>query len=99
LGQQRGYPPGQTDEKVNAMSGSTLAIILIPIVVAAGLVVWISMVFHADRHPHRLGRGGAPDREVTGGIFQGDPRQMTPRRDAPPREAADRTEDTPADQR
>jgi hypothetical protein len=57
LGQQPGDLPGQTDEKVNAMSGSTLAIILIPIVVAAGLVVWISMVFHADRH--RTGWAGS----------------------------------------
>jgi hypothetical protein len=81
------------------MSGSTLAIILIPIVVAISLVVWISMVFHADRHPHKLGRGGAPGHDVTGGIFRGDRRQMTPRRDAPPREAAGLTEDTRADQR
>lgn len=81
------------------MSGSTLAIILIPIVVAVGLVVWISMVFHADRHPRQPRRGGAPDREVTGGIFQGDPGQVMPRRDAAPRETADLTDDTPADQR
>jgi flagellar basal body-associated protein FliL len=86
-------------EKVKAMSGSILAIILIPIVVAACLVALVAMVFHADRHPHRLGRGDAPDREVTGGIFRGDPGQVSPRRDAPPREAADLTDDTPADRR
>jgi hypothetical protein len=32
-------------------------------------------------------RGGGPDREVTGGMFQGEGRQVMPRRDAPPREA------------
>jgi hypothetical protein len=71
------------------MTGSTLALILIPVVVAVGLVVWITMVYHADRHPHQAGRRGAPDREVTGGIFQGDPRQLSPRRDAEPKVAAE----------
>jgi hypothetical protein len=80
------------------MSGSTLAVILIPVVVAICLAVWIAMVFRADRHPHSSGRGGAPDREVTGGIFRGDPRQLSPRRDAPPAETAGAGEDTPADQ-
>jgi hypothetical protein len=75
------------------MSGSTLAVILIPIVVAVGLFVFIWMVFHGDRHPEQ-GRGGAPDRTVTGGIFRGDPRQQTPRRDAPPKEAAAAGQDT-----
>jgi hypothetical protein len=69
------------------MSGSVLAVVLIPIVVAAALFVFIWMVFHADRHP-RQGRGGAPNRTVTGGIFRGDPRQQVPHRDAPPKEAA-----------
>lgn len=64
------------------MSGSTLALIIIPIVIAGCLTFWISMVFHAERHPG-TGRGGVPDREVTGGIFRGDPRQWSPRRDAP----------------
>jgi hypothetical protein len=102
LGQQvglyhpgRGGPTATTREKVNGMSGSTLAIVLIPIVVAVGLVVWISMVVHADRHPQQPARGGAPDREVTGGMFQGDRRHMTPRRDAQPREAAGLTGDPP----
>lgn len=75
------------------MSGSTLAIVLIPVVVAAGLAVWMIMVFRADRHPRFSRRGGIPDREVTGGIFQGDPGQVSPRRDAPPREAAYFTDD------
>jgi hypothetical protein len=46
------------------------------------------MVFHAKNHPQPSHRGDAPDREVTGGIFQGEGRQMMPRRDAPPKEAS-----------
>lgn len=65
------------------MSGSTLGIVLIVIVAAAGLAVWITAVFHAERHPETTGRGGAPRRKISGGIFRGDPRQQTPRRDAP----------------
>jgi hypothetical protein len=69
------------------MSGSALAVILIPIVVAAGFAALIWMLFHAHRHP-RQGGGGAPNRTVTGGIVRGHPRQQMPRRDAPPKEAA-----------
>jgi len=64
------------------MTTSALGIVIIVIVVAAGLLVWISTVFRADKHPE-TGRGGAPRRKVTGGIFRGDPRQQMPRRDAP----------------
>ena len=64
------------------MTTSALGIVLIVIVVAAGLVVWISTVFRADKHPESS-RGGSPRRKVTGGIFRGDPRQQMPRRDAP----------------
>lgn len=64
------------------MTTSALGIVIIVIVVAAGLVVWISTVFRADKHPE-TGRGGAPRRKVTGGIFRGDPRQQMPHRDAP----------------
>jgi hypothetical protein len=66
------------------MTTSALGIVIIVVVVAAGLVVWISAVFHAERHPGSgSGRGGAPRRKITGGIFRGDPRQQMPRRDAP----------------
>ena len=75
------------------MSGSVQAVIVIPIVVAAGLFVFIWMVFHADRHPQQ-GRGGAPNRTVTGGIFRGDPRQQTPHREAPPKEAVAAKQDS-----
>ena len=64
------------------MTTSALGIVLIVIVVAVGLVVWLTAVFRAERHPG-TGRGGAPRRKVTGGIFGGDPRQQMPRRDAP----------------
>ena len=64
------------------MTTSALGTVIIVIVVAAGLVVWITSVFRAERHPE-TGRGGAPRRKVTGGIFQGDPRQQMPHRDAP----------------
>jgi hypothetical protein len=67
------------------MTGSTLAVILIPVVIAVALVVWLVMVFHAKNHPRVADRGDAPDREVTGGIFQGEGRQLMPRRDASPR--------------
>ncbi len=69
------------------MSGSSLAPIVIPIAVGAALFVFIALVFHADRHPEP-GRGGTPNRDITGGIFQGDPRQQMPRRDAPPKATA-----------
>lgn len=64
------------------MTTSALGIGIIVIVIAAGLVVWLTAVFRAERHP-KTGRGGAPRRKVTGGIFQGDPRQQMPHRDAP----------------
>lgn len=64
------------------MTTSALGTGIIVIVVAAGLVVWITAVFRAERHPE-TGRGGAPRRKITGGIFQGDRRQQMPRRDAP----------------
>jgi hypothetical protein len=65
------------------MTASGLASGIIVIVVAAGLVVWLTAVFRAERHPGTGGRGGAPRRKITGGILHGDPRQQMPRRDAP----------------
>ena len=69
------------------MTGSTLTAILIPIVIALALVAWLVMVYHAKNHPQVSRRGDAPDLEVSGGIFQGEGRQVMPRRDAEPREA------------
>ena len=48
------------------MTTSALATVIIVIVVAAGLTVWITAVFRAERHPEP-GRGGAPRRKITGG--------------------------------
>jgi hypothetical protein len=70
------------------MSGSTVGIVLIPIVVAVMLFAWIFMVFRADRRPEAGGRRQVPDRGITGGIFHGDPRQVSPRRTAPPVQTA-----------
>lgn len=64
------------------MTASSVATVIIVIVVVAGLFVFIASVFHAERHPNP-GRDSVPKRKITGGIFRGDPRQQTPRRDAP----------------
>jgi hypothetical protein len=71
------------------MTGSTVAIIVIPIVIAVCLAVWLFLVFRADRKPHGSGRGDTTDHSVTGGIFRGGRRQWSPRRDATPPEAAE----------
>jgi hypothetical protein len=65
------------------MTGSPLALILIPVVVAVCLAILIYSVFHAERKPGPGRPTKATDRDVTGGIFRGDPRQQMPRRDAP----------------
>lgn len=72
------------------MSGSTLAVALIPIVVVVTLFAWIFLVYRADRRPQAGGPGQAPDRDVTSGIFHGDPRQLSPRRDTPASETPQR---------
>jgi len=70
------------------MSGSLLAIIIIPIVAFLALFGWLAAVLYASRHPGWRKAGPRPRWHVTGGAFQGDPRQMTPHRDAIPPEAA-----------
>jgi hypothetical protein len=65
------------------MSGSMLAVIFIPIVVAIALAFWLVSVYRADRHPES-GPGKMPRRPVIGGAFRASGgRQVTPRRDAP----------------
>jgi hypothetical protein len=65
------------------MSGSPLAVILIPIVIGVVLAVWITAVYHANRHP-KPGRNVRPHRKVIGGAFENaDGRQLMPRRDEP----------------
>jgi hypothetical protein len=67
------------------MSGSTLAIILIPVAAAIGLAVLITAVMvHSSRRPQAHGPGHEPRQQVAGGIFRGDPRQQTVRWGVPP---------------
>jgi hypothetical protein len=75
------------------MSNSVIVAIVVPIVVAIALAGWIVAVYRADRHP----QGGRPERshrsvprrEVAGGSFRGSGgRQVMPRRDSVPAEAA-----------
>jgi len=65
------------------LNTSSVAIVIIVAVVAVCLVVWITAVFRAEKHPEPGRRGPAPRRKITGGVFRGDPRQQMPRRDAP----------------
>ncbi len=71
------------------MSGSSLAPIVIPIVVAIGLAAWLLMVSHADRHPYWRGQSSAPGRPGTGPAGGADRRLNVPQRDARTVEAAD----------
>ena len=65
------------------MTGSLAAVIVIPIVVALGLTVWLVAIFRARGRPAAEDQGGEPGQPISGGVFQGDPRQQMPRRDAP----------------
>jgi hypothetical protein len=76
-------------EEVQVMSNSTLAAIIVPIVALIALAVWISLVYRADRHPGSGWRIPRLRREVSGGAFESSGgRQVSPRRDATPPEAA-----------
>ena len=44
------------------MDGSTLSLILIPIVVTISLAIWLIMVYYADSHPRRGGHSAATGR-------------------------------------
>lgn len=70
------------------MSGSTLAVILIPVAAFAALGIWLGSVMYASRHPVGKGQGVQPRWHVNGGTFRGGGRQQMPRRDATPPEAA-----------
>jgi len=49
------------------MTGSTLAVILIPLAGTISLVAWLALVFYAGRdHPPRTGRSPAPGRQSPG---------------------------------
>jgi hypothetical protein len=77
------------------MSHATLAAIIIPIVALVALAVWISLVYRADRHPGNGRRLPRRRREVNGGTFESSGgRQVMPRRDATPPEAAQFEQDS-----
>jgi hypothetical protein len=70
------------------MSGSTLAIIIIPVVVVIALATWLVMVYFAQRRPGNDRKVTPPDTAVSGGAFEaGGGRQVMPHRDATPPEA------------
>jgi hypothetical protein len=68
------------------MTGTSLAGILIMIAaIVAGLVIWLSLVFWAGKHPFFKRR--TPDQrpgDVRGGAFLGSGRGVMPRRDDAP---------------
>lgn len=73
------------------MSGSLIAVIVIPIVVAIALAVWLVAIYRANSHPDS-GPGKMPRREVIGGAFRsGGGRQLMPRRDQPADVAEERS--------
>lgn len=84
------------------MSHSVLAAVIIPIVVIIVLAIWLFLVYWADRHggegghPERANPRAVPRREVAGGAFRSrGGRQVAPRRDETPAEAADGGRDEP----
>jgi hypothetical protein len=64
------------------MTGSSLAPIVIPIVVAISLAAWIFMVYHADSHPYWRGQATAPEQPRTGVSEAADQRPGLPQRKA-----------------
>jgi hypothetical protein len=69
---------------------ATLSAIIVPVVALIALAVWISLVYRADGHPGTGRRVPRLRREVSGGSFENTSggRQVMPRRDATPPEAA-----------
>jgi hypothetical protein len=78
------------------MAGSHISLIVMPIVIAAALTFWISLVYRASFHPRWKHHSRPPRTEVAGGAFEathsgrqleplwGEPVEAIP----PPREAA-----------
>jgi hypothetical protein len=52
------------------MSGSITSLFVMPIVIAAALTFWISIVLYAHRHPTWKHHPSPPRSEVAGGAFQ-----------------------------
>jgi flagellar basal body-associated protein FliL len=75
-------------EEAGEMSGSTLAIVIIPVVVVIALAAWIVVVYLAQRRPGNDKKVSPPATAVRGGGFEASGgRQVTPHRDAVPPEA------------
>lgn len=51
------------------MSGPIVSLFVMPIVIAAALTFWISLVLYAHRHPRWKHHGVPPRHEVAGGSF------------------------------
>jgi hypothetical protein len=75
------------------MDGSTLSVIIIPVVVVISLAAWLMLVYYADSHPRwRHGPATAADRPAPGprslpGTDAGKTRSAGP--DRPPAEPAE----------
>ena len=64
------------------MTGSSLAPIVIPIVVAISLAAWIVMVYYADSHPYWRGQATTPKQLRTGASAAASQRPGLPPRHA-----------------
>jgi hypothetical protein len=62
------------------MSGSHVAVIVMPIVIAICLAFWISLVYYATAHPKWKRHSRPPRTEVAGGVFEAthSGRQLSP---------------------
>lgn len=70
------------------MTGSSLAPVIIPIVVVLGLAIWLIMVFRADSHPGYRHHAPAAPRQVPGQAMRADARPQVPRARARPLDQA-----------
>lgn len=56
------------------MTGSALALVIIPVVVVIVLAAWLALVFHADAHPGHAARAAAAERGIASETTSGDAR-------------------------
>jgi hypothetical protein len=52
------------------MAGSHVSLIVMPIVIAASLVFWLSLVLYASTRPRWRHHGRAPRTDAAGGVFE-----------------------------
>jgi hypothetical protein len=71
------------------MTGSSLAPVVIPIVVAIGLAAWIFMVFYADSHPYWRGQATTLSQPRTGTSAAAGQRPKLSQRQATPARQAE----------